>query len=235
MFVGCLVTIAVHLGVIALAFPGNAGALVGVGLLLAAAAGTAAVAALFVTVGRAMRGLLAAVIGLGATVVGLATSVPHAVLNGLGGADVTGILATIAGIALVVLAFWIALHGRRLVVKLAVAIPWCIVIAQWLIAPAINAGIETHAPRPAIASVSTLGFPGARDVTFLARDGARLFGWYVPGRNGAAVLVLHGSHGTRTDTSDALSSRRGTRSDNASARLARTLSPKVDTPELGCD
>lgn len=85
-------------------------------------------------------------------------------------------------------------------VKLALAIPACFVIAQWLIEPAINAGLATHGPRPSIASASTLGFPGARDVTFPARDGTRLSGWYVPGRNGRAVILLHGSHGSRSDT-----------------------------------
>jgi pimeloyl-ACP methyl ester carboxylesterase len=200
IFVGCLAIIAIHLAVVALVFPGDADALLRVGLLLVAVVGPAVLAALFVGHGRVVRGLLAALIGLGATVVGLATSVPHAVLAGLGGADVTGILATAAGIVLVVLAFWIALHARRLAVKLAVAIPACFVIAQWLIAPAINAGIATHAPRAAVASASTLGLPGARDVKFPARDGTRLSGWYVPGLTGAAVILLHGSHGTRTDT-----------------------------------
>ena len=200
IFVGCLAIIALHLIVVALLFPGDAGGLARVGLLVVVAVGLPIVGALFVTGGRALRGLLAGLIGLGATVVGLATSVPHAVLTGLGGADLTGILATGAGIALVMLAFWIALHDRRRVVKLALAIPVCFVVAQWLIEPAINAGIATHATRPAIASAATLGFPGARDVTFRARDGVRLSGWYVPGRTGAAVILLHGSHGTRTDT-----------------------------------
>ncbi len=45
-----------------------------------------------------------------------------------------------------------------------------------------------------------LGLPGARDVSFAAADGTRLSGWYVPGRNGAAVITMHGSHGTRLDT-----------------------------------
>lgn len=200
IFVGCLAIIGIHLAVVALVFPGGAGVLARVGLLLAAAVGPVVLGALFVARGGVVRGLLAALVGLGAAVVGLATSVPDAALTGLGGADLTGILATVAGIILVGLAFWIALRGRRLVVKLVVAIPAVFVIAQWLIEPAINAGIATHAPRPSIASASTLGLPGARDVTFPARDGTRLAGWYVPGRTGAAVILLHGSHGTRTET-----------------------------------
>jgi predicted acyl esterase len=81
-----------------------------------------------------------------------------------------------------------------------VAIPALFVIAQWLIAPAINVGVITNAPRPVAASAATLGLAGARDVSFPATDGVRLAGWYVPGRNRAAVILLHGSHGTRSDT-----------------------------------
>ena len=101
---------------------------------------------------------------------------------------------------LVALAFREALGGRRLAVKLAFVTLALLVIAQWLIAPAVNVGLITNAPRPAVPSAATLGYPGARGVTFLASDGVRLAGWYVPGRNGAAVILLHGSHGTRTDT-----------------------------------
>ena len=49
------------------------------------------------------------------------------------------------------------------------------VIAQWLIAPAINAGVATHAPAEwPVPAARTLAAPGARDVTFPARDGTRL-------------------------------------------------------------
>ena len=196
----CVLILALHLAAVALFFPGGAGTLPRAALLLCAGLGAPVLLALFIARGRVVRGLLAAVIGLSATVTGLASTVPHAVLTGADGADYTGILATAAGIALVVLAFRIALRGRRLLVKLTFGIPACFVIAQWLIAPAVNAGIATNAPRPTIASARTLGLPGARDVTFPASDGVRLSGWYVPGRNGAAVMLLHGSHGTRVDT-----------------------------------
>ncbi len=192
--------IALDLAVFALLFPGDAGALVRVGVLVVAAVGPAMLCVLFVGRGLVVRVLLAGLIGLGTTLAGLTTSVPHAVLTGLGGADVTGILATVAGIALVALAFWIALRGRRRVAKLAGGIMALFVIAQWLIAPAINAGVATHSPREAIPSARTLAAPGARDVAFSARDGTRLSAWYVPSRNGAAVVLLHGSHGTRVDT-----------------------------------
>ena len=200
IFAGCLALIALHLTVFAVLFPGGAAPLVRTGALVVAAVGPAVLCVLFVSRGPLLRVLLAGLTGLGATVAGLATSVPHAVLTGIGGADVTGIVATVSGITLVALAFWIALRGRRLVVKLAGGIMALFVIAQWLIAPAINAGVATHAPREAIPAARTLAAPGARDVTFPARDGTRLSAWYVPSRNGAAVVLLHGSHGSRVDT-----------------------------------
>ena len=195
----CLLTLSIHLADDALVHPGGAGAKARVALLVGIVL-MPLLFAVFLAGGRVMRTLLAAGLGLAAMAVGLAVDVPHAVLTGASGSDYTGILFTAAGIVLVGLAFRIALRGRRVLVKLAFGIPACFVIAQWLIAPTVIAGIATNAPRPTIASARTLGLPGARDVTFVARDGVRLSGWYVPGRNGAAVVLLHGSHGTRVDT-----------------------------------
>jgi hypothetical protein len=36
-----------------------------------------------------------------------------------------------------------------------------------------------------------------REITFPAADGVRLSGWYVPGTNGAAIVVVHGGGGDR--------------------------------------
>lgn len=199
IFGGCVIVIAVHLAAVGLRFADGAGTVARIALL-GAAITLPALVWVFVRHGRGVRSVLAAMVGLSATVVGLGTSVPHAVLAGARGGDLTGILATAAGIALVVLAFSIALQGRRLLVRLTFGALAFFVIAQWLIAPAINVGIITNAPRPTVASARTLGLPGARDVSFRASDGVRLEGWYVPARNGATVILLHGSHGTRTDT-----------------------------------
>jgi uncharacterized protein len=199
VFIASLAIIATHVAAVALLFPGGLGDVARVGVLLADALISVVIGVAFLTHGRVTRGLLAGSVGLGATVAGLGTSVPHAILSGLGGAELTGILATAAGVVLVGQAFAIALAGRRLMTKLAVAIPVCLVILQWLIGPALTVGLATHSPHPAIASARTLGVSGAHDVSFAARDGTRLSGWYAPGTTGAAVLLLHGSHGTRAD------------------------------------
>lgn len=38
------------------------------------------------------------------------------------------------------------------------------------------------------------------DVTLHTKDGIRLYGWYIPSTNGAAVILLHGYGGNRTGT-----------------------------------
>jgi hypothetical protein len=41
-----------------------------------------------------------------------------------------------------------------------------------------------------------------REVWFTATDGVELAGWYVPSTNGAAVILLHGAHSTRSAVLD---------------------------------
>jgi uncharacterized protein len=195
----CVTLVALHLAALALFLPGHASALLRMAMLVAAIVGPPVLVLWYSQRGRVGRVLAAGLLGLAATVSGLATSVPHAVLTGARTSDYTGILATVAGIVLLGSAFWEALRGRRVAVKLVVGTLCVYVIAQWLIAPAINVGAITNAPRPVAAGAATLGLAGARDVSFLASDRVRLVGWYVPGRNGAAVIVLHGSHRTRSD------------------------------------
>lgn len=195
----CTAIIALHLVVIAVLFPGGAGVLVRVGMLLSAALGPPVLLRLART-SPVARVVVFVLVGLLITIAGLATSVPHAVLRGVSVSVFTGMLATAAGLVLVVLGFREAIRGRRLVTKIAYGTLAILVAVQWLILPAVNVGAITNSPRPAAAAAATLGITGARDVTFSASDGVRLAGWYVPGRNRAAVILLHGSHGTRSDT-----------------------------------
>ena len=196
----CLVIVALHLAVVAVLFPGGASVFVRVAVLLGAMLAPPVLLLWLARTSRVARVLAMGFVGLGAIAAGVATSVPHAVLTGAGGSDFTGILATAAGVVLIALAFQEALRGRGLVIKLAFGALGVVLILQWLIAPAINTGVITNAPRPAAVAAATLGLPGVRDVSFLASDGIRLGGWYVPGRTSAAVILLHGSHGSRNDT-----------------------------------
>lgn len=65
----------------------------------------------------------------------------------------------------------------------------------WVVIPVIGAEFATGKPRAAVPE-HALGIPH-EDVTFRSTDGLRLSGWYVPSRNGAAIVVVHGGGGSR--------------------------------------
>jgi hypothetical protein len=170
----------------------------------AAAAGTALLAVAvclglvwaLLASGRLGGALIDCGVGLAALVVFLGVDGPHAAMNGISRTDVTGVASGLAGITLLAVGSWFALRGRRRWVQL-LAIPATLVIFQWVMVPAFNVGIITNAPQPAIQPASSLGYPGARDVSFRASDGVPLSAWFIPGTAGAVVIVMHGSHGTR--------------------------------------
>lgn len=174
--------------------------LLGAGLAPAAAAlaGAPLAFALFHARGRAVRTVLAGALGLAACADGLGAHLSHALTAGLSVRDVTGIAVAVAGIALVALAFRTALRGRSRRVK-ALAIPVVLVLLQWFAVPVMTAALVTNAERADAPAASSLGLGGAHEVVFRARDGVALSGWYVPGP-GPAVVLMHGSHGTRADT-----------------------------------
>lgn len=130
---------------------------------------------------------------------GIATGVVPAVVSGLGADWLVGLVAFVIGVVLLAFAMVLGLRGRRRRVQL-LALPVLLVTLQWGVLPPVGAGLATSAPHPHIPAAASLGIAGARDVTFASADGVRLAGWYVPGSNGAAVILLHGSHGTRVDS-----------------------------------
>jgi uncharacterized protein len=149
--------------------------------------------------GRPTRVLLAGAIGAAAAAPALAHHLPRLALASAHADDWSGVLLAAAGLSLIVLAFWQALRGTRLRAKL-LAIPVLLVLAQWYAVPLVIAGLATNATHPTAPSARTLGIAGARDVRVPALDGVRLSAWYVPSRNGAAVILMHGSHSTRAAT-----------------------------------
>lgn len=148
----------------------------------------------------AWRTLAFAGLGLALTAIGLAVFIPRVALGDARVWDVAGIPLTAGGIVLVAAAFHAALRGRRRRAQVVAGVPAVLVLAQFLVLPVLTAGLATHAAHPHIPPAATLRLAGARDVTFRAADGVRLAGWFVPGRDGAAVVLAHGSHGDRTDT-----------------------------------
>ena len=104
--------------------------------------------------------------------------------------DWTGFLLAPAGLSLCSLAavlLWRSRksrahrHVRRTLLAVAAAFG-----AYWLVLPVGMALVATHRPRAAVAAAE-LG-AAHRDVTIRTADGLRLAAWYVPSRNGAAVI-----------------------------------------------
>jgi uncharacterized protein len=68
----------------------------------------------------------------------------------------------------------------------------------YVLLPAYAAYHATHPARiPVVGSPADLGI-AYEDVVLPTADGITLRGWYIPSRNGAAIIVLHGSNGNRT-------------------------------------
>jgi fermentation-respiration switch protein FrsA (DUF1100 family) len=148
-------------------------------------------------IGRTGRALVEGAAGLVAMAICLITTGPDLAMNGPTPITVAGTMLGVCGLVLCAVAYRTATKGYRRRAHL-VAIPIVVVALQFVLVPAFNIGVITHAPKPTIEPASTLGYPGARDVTFRTQDGVRLAAWYVPGTNRAAVILMHGSHGTRT-------------------------------------
>ena len=165
-------------------------------VLLVAAATALTVHLLHVTT-RARHAAVALVAGLVTVPVGIGVGAAHLAKGGPVGVTVTGLLVLAAGLTLLVLGavgvVASARGWRRLPVAVLVAVGTLFVVL-----PAWPALYVTNVPRPQLPDV-TPGDRGLsyRDVTFPATDGARLSGWYLPSRNGAAVALLHGASSTR--------------------------------------
>ena len=152
---------------------------------------------------RATRLLLAVPVGLVALGFGVVSHGLHVVNSGPAWTDVTGVGMIAGGLCLAASGLtavaaprraprrtglgWRAAHG----VGWLVAAPFVAVLA---VLPFATTLMTTHAPRWAIQETS-LGIPH-QEVTIEA-DGRALAAWYVPSRNRTAVLLSHGSGGSR--------------------------------------
>ena len=138
--------------------------------------------------GLAIAGL---VIGVGIGVRGLGV--------GAGGWRVAaGLVALAAGIALAGLGMARLIAGLRPVWRVLGGVVYTIVLALivWTLTPAV---IATFVP-PIVHGAATPQEFGmeAEEVVFTSEDGVDLWGWYVPSRNGSAVVLRHGSGSTAT-------------------------------------
>jgi hypothetical protein len=199
LLLAALALVTAHL--LDLAFSGPATSVLGV-LVIVAVPLAWALAQPRVT--RPTRLGLGIVIGLLALGVGVTSHGLHVVNSGFDWRDVTGIGYLLGGLLLVAAGLTAVAAPRRaprrtgLGWRAAHGLGWlagAAVVAFVGVMPFVSANLITHAPRWEIHE-SALGIPH-EEVRIALDDGRKLSAWYVPSRNGAAVLVSHGSGGSR--------------------------------------
>src|SRR5688500_14898937 len=153
---------------------------------------------------RPTRLVLGVVIGLLSVGFGVVSHGLHVVNSGPDWTDVTGVGMIAGGLLLVAVGLTAVAAPRR--APRRAALGWRLAHgAGWLVAvpafaflavmPFALALMTTHAPRWAIQEAS-LGIPH-QEVVVETADGRELSAWYVPSRNRTAVLLSHGSGGSR--------------------------------------
>lgn len=160
-------------------------------------------------VGRPTRVALGVVFGLIAVGFGVVSHGLHTVLSGPDWRDVTGLGMVAGGLLLLASAAAAAVGpgrpGRRRTPgrRAAHALGWvaaAVILGLLVVLPAAFGIMATHAPRWPI-DESDLGV-AHREVRIAGPGGDELSAWYVDSRNGAGVLVVHGSGGSRARVAD---------------------------------
>ena len=133
-------------------------------------------------------------------VAGVVDGVRHVAVDRLGGDDVTAILAGAAGVVLVLLGAVVLWRSRRLderrtrrYLRRALVAVVALMAAVFVVLPVALAIVVNDKARAPVERAD-LGRPYT-DVTLTTSDGLRLAGWYVPSRNGAAVIAFPGRRG----------------------------------------
>jgi uncharacterized protein len=153
---------------------------------------------------RATRLALGTSVGLLAAGFGVVSHGLHVVNSGPDLRDVTGVGYIVGGLLLVVAGIAALAAARR--APRRPGLGWRVAhVGGWLagaasfaalaLMPFAFANLASHAPRWAIDD-GALGI-AHENVRIETADGRKLSAWYVPSRNGAAVLLSHGSGGSR--------------------------------------
>jgi dienelactone hydrolase len=146
------------------------------------------------------RGTLALLFGVLALIMGSTEAGYYTLRVGPSGDDYTGLLAIAAGILLIGLAAVTLWKTRKLddgrvwryVRRSLTAAGGLLVVAEVLFPVALGYA-TTHILHPVVPAAN-LGAPH-ENVKFTTPDGLELSGWYIPSRNGAAVIVYPGRNG----------------------------------------
>ena len=148
-----------------------------------------------------LRGSIAALLGIFGVVTGI-ESLYYLDAGQLSGDDYTGFAAIPAGLLLVCLGAVMLWRTRRVDdsrrrrwLRRSLIAAAAFVGTYMFLAPFLSTYVLTHAAR-AFVPVDQVGAPH-EEVTFTTADGLRLRGWYVPSKNGAAVIAFPGRKGSQ--------------------------------------
>ena len=146
------------------------------------------------------RGAAALTAGPLMIVAGVVDGVRHVAIDRPAGDDVTAILTGVMGAVLVGLAALELWRSRRLderpprrYLRRTLVAAVAALAGLFVVIPVAFAIVANHKARAPVAHVD-LGRPYI-DVSLKTSDGLRLAGWYVPSRNGAAVIAFPGRSG----------------------------------------
>jgi dienelactone hydrolase len=160
-----------------------------------------AVAAMYPRLSGGWRGSLAVLLGVFGVTVGV-EAIYYLRAGHFSGDDYTGLAAIPAGLLLIGLGVRTLWRTRRVDDRLprrylrrALIAVGVAVSIYLLAAPFLASYVLTHAAR-AFVPRDRLGATH-EDVSFTTSDGLRLRGWYVPSKNGAAVISFPGRKGTQ--------------------------------------
>ena len=158
-------------------------------------------AALYPRLRPGARASVAALLGLFGVVTGF-EAVYYLDAGQFSGDDFTGLAAIADGLGLIVLAALTLWRSRRVGgsrprrwLRRSLVAVGAFVVIYVIVAPFLVAYVLTHSARSFVPADRV----GAKhqDVSFTTADGLRLRGWYVPSRNGAAVISFPGRKGTQ--------------------------------------
>jgi uncharacterized protein len=158
------------------------------------------IAAVYPRLRAGLRAVLAFTLGAFAVIAGAGEAGYYSVTVGPSGDDYTGLLAVPAGLVLIGLAAVTLWRSRRLGDRLSrrylrrslLAVAGAVLAVQVL--GGLGLGyVSTHVLRSEVPPAQ-LG-AAYEDVAFTTSDGLELEGWYVPSRNGAAVIAFPGRRG----------------------------------------
>jgi fermentation-respiration switch protein FrsA (DUF1100 family) len=140
-----------------------------------------------------LRGVWQGALSLSLGLLGIAAGVEAFANPRLSGDDLTGVLALLAGAGLLGLGAAAVWRHRGSLARRAAFVVGAFVVVELLVFPVGVGYVFSHVSRERVPA-PRLG-AAHENVAFKTSDGLALRGWYVPSRNGAAVIAFPGRKG----------------------------------------